>query len=187
MTTPARQSRRSATVRAVRIDAETAVELDEALQFMRTLWETVHSLQKTSKRMSRTMGITGPQRLVIRAVGLAPGLSAGAIAKLLHIHPSTLTGVLQRLERQRLVRRVRAAGDARRACLSLTDRGQRVNGAGEGTVESAVRHVLALVPVGDQRTARHVLNLLAAALDSDGASRRPKSSRRRGEAGGTRR
>jgi hypothetical protein len=54
------------------IDTETAVELDEALQFMRTLWETVHSLQKTSKRMSRTLGITGPQRLVVRAVGLAP-------------------------------------------------------------------------------------------------------------------
>jgi DNA-binding MarR family transcriptional regulator len=95
--------------------------------------------------------------------------------------------VLQRLERQRLVRRVRDAGDARRASLHLTERGQRVNGAGDGTVEAAVRHVLARVPEGDRRAARRVLNLLAAALDSDDAARGQASARRRVEAGGTRR
>ena len=49
------------------------------------------------KRMEQRSGVTGPQRLVLRVVGLFPGISAGALARLLHVHPSTLTGVLHRL------------------------------------------------------------------------------------------
>jgi DNA-binding MarR family transcriptional regulator len=40
------------------------------------------------------VGVTGPQRLVLRVVGLFPGMSAGELATVLRVHPSTLTGVL---------------------------------------------------------------------------------------------
>jgi DNA-binding MarR family transcriptional regulator len=64
---------------------------------MQLLWAVVHELEITSKRMTGEIGVTGPQRLVLRVVGLFPGLSAGELATILHLHPSTLTGVLQRL------------------------------------------------------------------------------------------
>lgn len=153
--------------------------LDRGLQFMRTLWVTVHALQKASKRMTRTMRVTGPQRLVLRVVGLAPGLSAGALAKVLHLHPSTLTGVLKRLETQRLVRRERAVGDARRAVLHLTPAGERLNVAMDGTVEAAVRSALARVPPDDQRIAQDLLESLASELEAGDRPTRPTSGRTR--------
>jgi DNA-binding MarR family transcriptional regulator len=128
--------------------------------------------------MTRTMRVTGPQRLVIRVIGLAPGLSAGALAKVLHLHPSTLTGVLKRLEAQRLVRRARAAGDGRRAVLHLTPAGERLNVAVTGTVEAAVRAVLAGVTRDAQQRAQDVLEALAVQLDGDGRADR-RSRRRR--------
>ena len=76
------------------------------LQFMQVLWAVVHGLESTSKPMTKRIGVTGPQRLVLRVIGLSPGLSAGDVATILHLHPSTLTGVLQRLIGQRLVRRL---------------------------------------------------------------------------------
>lgn len=158
----------------MQIDATTAVELDDVLQFMRTLWVTVHALQKASKRMNRTLGMTGPQRLVLRVVGLAPGISAGALAKVLHLHPSTLTGVLHRLESQRLLSRVRDATDARRAVLRLSPRGERLNVATEGTVEAAARTVLAQVPPSNRLAVERVLALLADVLDAGGAARRAR-------------
>ncbi|MEO5820599.1 MAG: MarR family transcriptional regulator [Vicinamibacteraceae bacterium] len=165
--------------RVVQIDPVTSVELDEVLQFMRTLWVTVHGLQKASKRMNRTLHVTGPQRLVIRVVGLSPGISAGALAKVLHLHPSTLTGVLKRLETQRLVSRVRDAGDGRRAVLRLTPGGQTLNVAMAGTVEAAVKSALSRVPADHQRAARNVLEALAEALDVGEPKTGQRPSRRR--------
>jgi len=46
--------------------------------------------------MMSTIGVTGPQRLVIRLVGQTPGQTASNIASMLGKHPSTLTGVLAR-------------------------------------------------------------------------------------------
>lgn len=158
----------------MRRDTETAsvdpravsAELPDVLQFMRLLWATVHGLQKASKRMNRRLGVTGPQRLVLRVVGMFPGVSAGRLAIILHVHPSTLTGVLRRLVAQRLVARSAHAGDRRRAVLQLTPRGARVNGAMEGTVESAVRTALRDVPNADREATKRVLMALTAQIDA---------------------
>ena len=61
------------------------------LQFMRRLWELVHALAVSSKRMGRTLGVTGPQRLVLRVVGQAPDATASEISDL-HI-PVRICGV----------------------------------------------------------------------------------------------
>jgi DNA-binding MarR family transcriptional regulator len=137
-----------------------AEALPDVLQFMRLLWALVHGLDKTSKRMSSEVGITGPQRLVLRVAGLFPGLSAGDLAALLHVHPSTLTGVLQRLVAQRLLTRVKDPRDQRRAVLNLTPRGARINSTHRGTVEAAVEAALRGVGARDRATTRRVLQRL---------------------------
>jgi DNA-binding MarR family transcriptional regulator len=158
-----------------------SVGLDAGLQFMRALWELVHALQKASKRMTVRLGVTGPQRLVLRVIGLAPGISAGGLAKVLHLHPSTLTGVLKRLEAQELVSRVSHAADGRRAVLRLTPKGQRLNLATDGTVEAAARATLKQISIRDQAAIRNGLEVLVDQLDAKPAERppRPGQGRRR--------
>ena len=100
----------------------------------------MHGLEKISKRMIGAIGVTGPQRLVLRVVGLFPGLSAGDLATILHIHPSTLTGVLQRLVAQGLLQRVDDPRDRRRAILRLTASGTRANAVKRGECFLAIRN-----------------------------------------------
>jgi DNA-binding MarR family transcriptional regulator len=139
---------------------------------MRLLWAIVHGLQKRSKRMTGDLGVTGPQRLVLRVVGLFPGVSAGTLASILHVHPSTLTGVLHRLVRQGLIRRSAYAGDRRRTVLSLTPKGARVNAIQKGTVENAIVEALEAVPTRDREATQRVLSQLARALtEAPGAAR----------------
>lgn len=138
--------------------------LPEVLQFMRLLWELVHTLERASKRMSQQRGVTGPQRLALRVVGLFPGLSAGQLAHILHIHPSTLTGILQRLIEQRLVQRTAAAGDRRRAQLRLTARGAKIDRLSSGTVEAAVANVLRRSSARDRAAAQRLFVALSAEL-----------------------
>lgn len=110
---------------------------------MRLLWSLVHELQSMSKRTHTQLGVTGPQRLVIRILGRRPGISAGALAELLHMHPSTLTGVLKRLEAGKLIARTADPGDGRRAVLHLTATGKRLDRSSHHTVEAAVSQALA--------------------------------------------
>ena len=163
---------------------DSVASLPDVLQFMQLLWAVVHGLEKTSKRMAGDLGVTGPQRLALRVIGLFPGVSAGDLAATLHVHPSTLTGVLQRLSAQRWLRRVDDPRDRRRAILRLTARGARINAARRGTVESAVADVLDGVSAQDREATMRVHERLARQLWSPAAkgvgrrsSSRPNESR----------
>jgi DNA-binding MarR family transcriptional regulator len=140
-------------------------QLGPVLEFMRALWALDHAFQSASKRMESRLGVTAPQRLVVRIVGRFPAISAGEVAEILHVHPSTLTGVLKRLEARGVVARTADPQDGRRALLSLTARGRELDALRSGTVEAAVRKVLRRMPAQTSRSARALAEALAAELD----------------------
>src|SRR6478672_11959565 len=145
-------------------DTTEAESLGEVLDFMRLLWAVHHALQTTSKRMERQLGITGPQRLVLRVFSQRPGLSAGELSRALHTDPSTLTGVLKRLQERKLVQRTSDSADARRVKLSVTAEGKRHARERNGTVEAAVKEALEKLSPDSLRQSRKVLTALAESL-----------------------
>lgn len=152
------------------IDDPEAATLGPVLDFLRLLWAVDHGLQSVSKKMESLHGVTSPQRLVLRIVGLQPGISAGRVAEILHVHPSTLTGILQRLQSRGLLLRKVDPKDARRALLHLTAKGRRLTEPKSGLQEQAIRRLLQRLPhlVGP---AHELLSAMAeeltAAADSD--------------------
>ena len=147
--------------RRVSASAKEPPPLSPTLAFMRLLWGVAHGLELTSKSMHARLGITGPQRLVIRLVGYHTSLSAGELARVMHRHPSSLTGMLRRLERAGLLKRTKHPQDARRAVLTLTARGRRLNADKAGTVEALTEHALRTVSKRDRQAAERVLHALA--------------------------
>ncbi len=139
--------------------------LDSTLDFMRLLWSIEHGLQRRSKAMEAERGITGPQRLVLRVVGRFPDLSAGELAQVLRLHPSTVTGILQRLVSRGLLSRTRDPGDSRRARLRLKAKAVRHTKSSEGTVEEAVAQALTRASASDVVAARRVLTAIGNALN----------------------
>jgi DNA-binding MarR family transcriptional regulator len=143
---------------------ESSDQLGPILEFMKLLWAVDHGLQSASKRMEASFGITGPQRLVVRIVGRFPGISAGALADVLHVHPSTLTGVLRRLEARGVVQRRGDPKDGRRALFGLTMRGKKLDTLRTGLVEQAVKRALARLP-SDIAASQRMLAVLASELE----------------------
>jgi MarR family transcriptional regulator, organic hydroperoxide resistance regulator len=136
----------------------------EVLAVIQSLWALAHALEARSKRMHRDLGITGPQRLVLRAVGESPGCAPGEVARLLHLNPGTVSRLVAGLIRSRLVRREADRGDARRQRLLLTRRGKRLNVEHRGTIEAAVRDALAGSAPGQARAARAFVGRLTEEL-----------------------
>jgi DNA-binding MarR family transcriptional regulator len=130
---------------------------DSALQFLQVVWRMEHALERASKRMEDAIGVSGPQRFALRLIGRCPGIGAGELASAMHLHPSTITGMVQRLERRGLVARIAHASDGRRSHLHVTSAGARVIQAA-GTVEQAARTVLARCPAAKRRAAADVLD-----------------------------
>jgi DNA-binding MarR family transcriptional regulator len=139
--------------------------LGEVLEFLRTLWGLNHALESASRRMRVRFGVTGPERMVVRLAGRYPGISAGDLARILRVHPSTLTGLLKRLVARGILTRRADAADSRRALFALTAKGTSVDVVKKGTVEAVLTAALAEVPAREVRAAATVLDQLTRTLE----------------------
>lgn len=139
--------------------------LGDALGFLRLIWALDHALQRASKRMIASTGVTGPQRLVIRIVGRFPGILAVQLAEILHVDPSTLSGTLARLSRLGLITRRTDRKDRRRVQLGLTSAGRAIDLGSGGTIEAGVERALARLPAEKVRHAADVFAELARSLE----------------------
>ncbi|MEP7050261.1 MAG: MarR family transcriptional regulator, partial [Pseudomonadota bacterium] len=157
-------------------NADDTVNLGDVLGFMRLLWAVAHGLESASKQMQARVGVTGPQRLVVRIVGHYGSISPGELARVLQLHPSSLTGVLRRLENASMITRDVDPSDGRRAVLRLTKAGKRLDAQRAGTVEAAVRAALSALPDGMVRAAEDVLRQVASELQLRWGDQARKSS-----------
>lgn len=147
--------------------------LGEVLDFLRLMWAVDHALSRTSRAMEVALGVTAQQRLVIRIIGRFPGIPAGHVARLLHIHPGTLTGILRRVERRGLVSRRSDPHDGRRTLLGLTEKGRLLDVETAGTVEAAVQRALESTSAERIEGARELLRAIAEHLDRAPPPRKP--------------
>ncbi|MFH1075252.1 MAG: MarR family winged helix-turn-helix transcriptional regulator [Pseudomonadota bacterium] len=141
--------------------------MHEVHELLSLIWAFDHALHGMSKKMARTLSVTGLQRFVIRIIGRFPGIPAGKVAEILHIHPSTISGVLQRLEKHGFVQRRRDTRDSRRSFLGLTDKGRRLDVKREGTIEACVQRVLADVSKQELDMVKSLMEKLVRGLEDE--------------------
>lgn len=133
---------------------------------MRLVWALNHALEKTSKRMEATVGLTAPQRMVLRIVGRFPEIAPARLAEILRVHPATLSVALKRLEGRGLIERTPDPSDRRSVRLSLSPAGRWYDVPSDTTVESAIERAMSKLPKASLEGARKVLQTLVAELES---------------------
>ncbi len=74
----------------------------------------------------RTLGLTPPQFDVIATLGNTPGMTCKELGKRTLITKGTLTGILDRLEARKIIRRQPSESDRRSVSVSLTPSGERL-------------------------------------------------------------
>jgi len=134
------------------------------IEIMQDLWALAHALEARSKWMKRVYGVSGPQLLLIRLLGVNPGCSPSEAARYLSLHAGTVTHLVAGLEALRMVRRATDSRDGRRVQLLLTSRGRRLTRLRAGTVHEAVGRTLARVKPAEATTATGFIRKLAAEL-----------------------
>jgi DNA-binding MarR family transcriptional regulator len=139
--------------------------LTDTLAFMRLLWAVDHRLRSLSRQMHTRIGMTGPQRLVLRIVGRSRTITPSQLAELLHLDRGTLSGIVERLTAQGLLLRKPHPQDGRSVLLQLSARGRALDRETAGTVEACVGRALATLPHSKIKAAAQAFEALARELD----------------------
>jgi DNA-binding MarR family transcriptional regulator len=112
-------------------------------------------LNEHSKKVKRETGLTAPQLWAIKTIAESSSMSVSDLAHRIYLHPATVVGILDRLEKIGLVRRVRSHEDRRVVKVELSAQGKAlVKNAPEvlqGLLVSGLEHLAdkKLTAIGD--------------------------------------
>lgn len=134
---------------------------------LRRLVNTIHA---ESRETQRSQGITAAQLFVLSELKRSPSLSINALAERTMTHQSTVSVVVHRLVRRKLVRKTRAADDARRVELTLTVEGRKMLEDVPEAFQLRLRRALESLDEADQRALSGALSRLIAGLGSEGVA-----------------
>lgn len=122
----------------------TEVTADEVFSKVLRLVRTV---QAGLKNIESSHGVSGAQLWVLWHLSAKPGQRVKELAEALHIHPSTASNLLDKLEARDLVRRERRDSDSRVVRLYLAEAGLSVVKGIPGPMQGELRHAIQQVPM----------------------------------------
>jgi DNA-binding MarR family transcriptional regulator len=96
------------------------------LPAIRELARCYQAFESYSARHVRSLGLTSSQFDIVATLGNTPGMTFRELGEKTLITKGTLTGVVDRLEAKKLVRRVASPSDGRCQIVQLTARGEAV-------------------------------------------------------------
>lgn len=105
------------------IDPKNKPDVDAVVE---TLIYLYTESRRLTKGLARQFGLTGPQLTVIKILESLDGLSLSSLSDQIKAQNSTVTGIIDRMEREDLVRRERSEADRRIVHITLTDKGKEL-------------------------------------------------------------
>jgi len=104
-------------------DTESRPEIDAIVETMIYLYT---ESRRITKGLASQFGLTGPQLTVIKLLETFENLSLSSLSERIRAQNSTVTGIIDRMERESLVRRERSTADRRVVHISLSEKGQKL-------------------------------------------------------------
>jgi DNA-binding MarR family transcriptional regulator len=89
------------------------------------LRRVIRAIDMRSRQLSKEVGLTGPQLLILQKVGKQPNVMVREIADDINLSSATVTSILDRMEARQLVERIRSTQDKRKVGVFLTEQGEK--------------------------------------------------------------
>lgn len=122
------------------------------LRILTAMRRIIRCVELYSRHLSASNGITAPQLVCLLTVVRLGPATATAISREVHLSPSTLVGILDRLEEKGLIRRERSREDRRQVQVSATAEGVALAGSAPSPLQQGLAHALNRLPELEQAT-----------------------------------
>ncbi|REJ75865.1 MAG: MarR family transcriptional regulator [Planctomycetota bacterium] len=132
-----------------------------------SLRRIVRSIDLYSRSLSREYELTWPQLAALRELERLKKCPVGRLAAEMYVGAPTVTGIVDRLERNGLVKRIREEDDRRKVLVALTDEGRRLLSRNPYLLDEGVCRQLADLPERQQKQMLTSLNRLVSMMEAE--------------------
>lgn len=143
------------------------------LRILQSLRRIMRSVDIYSRKLTLEHGITAPQLICLLTVREMGPMTSTAISNEMHVSPSTLVGILDRLEAKGLVKRERATDDRRRVYITVTPGGVAVAESAPSPLQDRLVEGLAGLTDRELKTISGSLEKIVELMEVEGISAAP--------------
>lgn len=145
---------------------------EDATLIVQALRRIVKALHSYSQDVYRQYGLTAPQLWALKTLQRSGRLSAGDLADALAVHQSSLSILVDRLEKRGLVHRVRAPEDGRVVMIALTKRGMALSAMAPEPAQGRLLHGLRAMSRAEVGHIRAAVEHLVAVMEAEDTTAR---------------
>jgi DNA-binding MarR family transcriptional regulator len=124
----------------------TASEGGYEMRILQSLRLIIRAIEIYSRKLAHDHQITGPQLGCLLAILEEGPLLATRLAKKVHLSPSTVVGIVDRLEKKGLITRERISHDRRQIHIAVTEAGRRAAMSAPSPVQERLSQALKNLP-----------------------------------------
>lgn len=146
-------------------DVTKLVAVNDSIRILQSVRRIAQCVEHHSKRLSATHKITSPQLVALMAIAQLGPSTLKSIGRAIHLSPSTVVGIVDRLEEKGLVRRERDKRDRRNVYVTITAEGQALVDNAPSALPLGFTSALGALPEDDQHTLVVVLEQFATLLE----------------------
>ena len=146
---------------------------DREREVVQALRRIIRAVDLHSRRLEEASGLTAPQLAALQEAQREGPTSPGELARRIHLSAGTVSGILQRLERRGLVRRVPDPGDRRRRWIEVTHEGREVLLGAPALLQDRLRQALGGLEDWEQTQLLSGLQRIASMMDASELSASP--------------
>ena len=143
------------------------------LRILQSLRRIIRAVDLHSRRLAAEYKVTAPQLLCLVVVVEEGPLTATSISRQIHLSPSTIVGILDRLETKGLVRRDRDAKDRRLVNVTATDEGRSFVADAPSPLHDRLAEALLNLPDLEQATIALSLERIVDLMEAGGIEAAP--------------
>lgn len=149
---------------------------DTAAEILRSLRRLTHAADVQSSRLRHTQKITGPQAACLQILHGNGPMTLTRLATETDVGPSTVNGIVDRLESKGLALRHRDTRDRRRVFVQLTDAGSALVQALPQPIFATLVQALCELPVEERDRLADAFSAVAEILQPPPRMHRPQTT-----------
>ena len=134
---------------------------------LRALRRISRAIDQHSRRLSGSHQLTSPQLVCLRQLLGEGTWTPSRLAKEVSVSQPTVTGILDRLAKKGLVKRIRDELDRRRVLLLITEEGKALVAAAPSPLQERFAQQFALLETDEQRGIADVLERVVSMMEAD--------------------
>lgn len=136
------------------------------LRVLQSLRRIIRAVEIHSKKLAHNYKITGPQLGCLSAIKENGPLTASKLAQTVYLSPSTIVGIVDRLEEKTLVLRQRGNRDRRQVQICLTDGGEQLLDLAPSALQDTLAEALKRLPELEQVSISLALEKIVALMEA---------------------